>query len=111
VIYAGDMELKTPFAEACLQLCVPPGNRSFGLRDEEQQAAFIHDLQNQLLMYRLQNYHAVRTSEFDIPEFMGATREYVRALGQCLVDAPELQLRLATLFRSRDNADRTETAE
>lgn len=61
-------------------------------------------------MYRLQNYHKVRTSEFDIPEFAGATREYVRALGQCLVDAPELQASLATLFRSRDNAERTGTA-
>jgi hypothetical protein len=110
VIYAGDVELKTPFAEACLQLTVSPGNRSFGLRDEDQQAAIIQDLQNQLLMYRLQNYSKVRASEFDIPEFTGATREYVRALGQCLVDASELQARLATSFRSRDDADRTEIA-
>jgi len=110
VIYAGNVDLKTPFAEACLQLWVSPGSRSFGLREEDQQAAMIHDLQNQLLMYRLQNYFKVRRSEFDIPEFAGATREYVRALGQCLVDAPELQTRLRTLFRSRDDGDRTEAA-
>jgi hypothetical protein len=110
VIYAADVEPKTPFVEACLQLYVPPNNRSFGLREEGRQAATIQNLQNQLLMYRLQNYDKVKASEFDIPEFIGATREYVRALGQCLVDAPELQASLAIVFRSRDDAERTEMA-
>jgi hypothetical protein len=55
VIYVGDAELKTPFAEVCLQLWVSPANRSFGLQDENEQAATINKLQRQLLMYRLQN--------------------------------------------------------
>lgn len=110
VIYAGDAELKTPFAESCLQLWVSSGNRSFGLQDEDQQATTINGLQNQLLLYRLQNYRRVKNSQFEVPEFAGASREYVRTLGQCLVDAPKLQTQLTTLFRCRDDAERTESA-
>jgi hypothetical protein len=110
VIYAGDAELNTPFADICLQLWVAPASRSFGQQDECREAERIRTLQNQLLTYRLQNWSAVKESQFDVPEFAGATREYGRVLGRCIVDAPDLQARVATLLRSRNDAERTEDA-
>lgn len=110
VIYAGDAELKTPFAEVCLQLRLSPGNRPFGIQDEDQQSATATQLQNQLLMYRLQNYSKVKACQFDVPEFCGPARECARTLGRCIVDAPDLQSRLTALLRSQDEAERTESA-
>ncbi|HTS58197.1 MAG TPA: hypothetical protein VMH03_11650 [Terriglobales bacterium] len=110
VIYAADGELKTPFANLCLQLLVPRGNCSFGPPEQEREAATITSLQNQLLMYRLENYVKVKDSEFDVPEFYGPSREYARTLGRCIVDAPEVQARLRTLLQARSDAERTEDA-
>ncbi len=110
VIYAGDVELKTPFAEVCLQLWVSPSNRSFGLQDENEQAAAINKLQSQLLMYRLENYSKVKGCHFDVPEFCGGTRECARTLGRCIVDSSDLRSRLTALLSARDDAERTEGA-
>jgi hypothetical protein len=109
VIYAGDAELKSPFADICLQLWVSPANRSFGLAEEDHEAAAITALQNELLTYRLQNYSKVRACQFDVPEFCGAAREHARTLGQCIVDAPDLRCRLTSLLRAQDDAERTES--
>lgn len=87
---------------------VPPMLRSFSTQDEEREVATINNLQNRLLMYRLQNFAQVRSSQFDAPEFSGSTREMARTLGRCIVDAADLQARLLDLLRPRDDAERTE---
>jgi hypothetical protein len=110
VIYAGDAELRSQFADICLQLRVLPGNRIFGSKDEDHTTAAIDNIQNQMLAYRLQNHSKVKASEYDVPQFCGATREYARTFGRCIVDAPDLQARLATLLLAQDQAERTETA-
>jgi hypothetical protein len=61
-------------------------------------------------MYRLENYTKVKASEFDVPEFYGASREYARTLGRCIVDAPDVQGRLTTLLQDLSDAERTEGA-
>jgi len=61
-------------------------------------------------MYRVQNYYKVKASHFDVPEFSGAARECARTLGRCIVDNPDLQSRITTLLRERDEAERTEGA-
>jgi hypothetical protein len=109
IIYAGEAEPDSPFAKLCLQLWIPPTARSFGRQEKEQQLASINELQNQLLMYRLQNYSKVKESRFDVPEFTGVSREHAR-MGRCLVDAPEMQSRLTAMLRPRDDAERTEAA-
>ena len=89
---------------------LPPGNSSFGPLEQEREAAAITNLQNQLLLYRLRNYSAVKTSNFDVPELAGVAREYAHSLGRCIVDAPDLQARVATLLQALSDADRTEGA-
>jgi hypothetical protein len=106
-IYVGAMELKSLFVNAGVWMPVPP-LRSFSTQDEEREAATINNLQNRLLMYRLQNFAQVRSSQFDAPEFCGSTREMARALGRCIVDAADLQARLLDLLKPRDDAERTE---
>ena len=107
-IYVGVEELKSPFAEACLWMPVAPTPQLFSIQDEQREAARIVELQNQLLMYRLQNYAKVKTSTFDVPEFSGSSRELARSLGACVVDAPDLQSRLVDRLRERDQAERSE---
>jgi hypothetical protein len=110
VIYTGDSEPNSPFAENCLRLWVSPANRSFGLWEEEPEAAAITRLQNQLLMYRLENYSKVKTCRFTVPDFCGITGEHARTLGRCIVDTPELQARVTALLRTRNEAEQTESA-
>jgi hypothetical protein len=107
-VYVGNTELKSPFADVGLWLTVPATARSFSTQEEEREAATISNLQNRLLMYRLQNFGQVKSSQFDAPEFSGSTREMARMLGQCIVNAAELQARLVNLLRPRDDADRVE---
>jgi hypothetical protein len=110
VIYAGDSEPKTPFAENCLRLWVSPANRSFGPSEEEPEAAEITRLQNQLLMYRLEKHSKVKTCQFAVPDFCGITGEHARTLGRCLVDTPDLQARVTALLRTRNDAEQSESA-
>jgi len=110
VIYAGDSEPNSPFAENCLRLWVSSANRSFGLWEEEPEAAGIIRLQNQLLMYRLENHSKVKASRFTVPDFCSITGEHARTLGRCIVDAPELQSQLTELLRTRNDAEQTESA-
>ena len=107
-IYVGDMEVLSLFANIGLWLAVPATARSFSAQDEEREAATIHSLQNQLLMYRLKNFAHVKSSLFEAPAFSGSTREIARMLGQCVVNATDLQARLIDLLRPRDDAERTE---
>jgi hypothetical protein len=108
-VYVGDIELKSVFADVGLRLAVPPMLSSFSTQDEEREGITINDLQNQLLMYRLQNFGSVRSSQFDAPDFSGSTRELARMLGGCIVGAADVQARLLDLLRPRDEAERTES--
>lgn len=107
-IYVGETELKSLFVDAGVWIPVSPALRSFSTQDEEREVATINNLQNRLLMYRLKHYEQVRSSQFDVPEFCGSTREMARALGRCIVDASDLQARLLDLLKPRDDAERTE---
>jgi hypothetical protein len=107
-IYAGEAELKSAFAQVCLEFPVLSRGPSFSVHDEELEILTITRMQNQLLAYRLENYSKVKASRFDVPEFSGFTREFARTLGSCIVDAPDLQKRLIDLLRPHDEADRAE---
>lgn len=110
IIYAGDAELKTPFADVCFAVPIGLDAPSFSLQDERRETPTITRLQNQLLMYKLQNDLKVKSAFFDVPEFSGFAREFARTLGACIVDAPDLQARLVGLLRPQDTADRTRYA-
>ena len=106
VLYLGERDLKTSFADACFGLVLSDGP-SFSVLDEGAELPTITRIQNELLMYRLQNHAQVKASQFDVPDFSGFTREFARTLGGCIVDAPDLQARLIELLRPHDEADRT----
>lgn len=104
VIYVGNAELKTPFAESCLWIPVAPASRLVSFRDEQRESALIARVQNQLLTYRLRNHEKVRTSDFDVPEVAGSIRRLARTLGACIVDAPDLRARLVEELHMMDAA-------
>lgn len=110
LIYAGESEFKTAFADVCLSLPIAFDGPSFSVQEEELEISTITRIQNQLLTYRLKNHSRVKSSRFDVPGFSGITREIARTLGACIVDAPDLQARLIELLRPQDNADRASYA-
>jgi hypothetical protein len=58
--------------------------------------------QPKLIAYRAANHIAVGESEFDLPGLTPDSRILARALGACIVDAPELQDGLREILESRD---------
>ena len=110
VVYAGDAEFKSPFADVCFSVPVLSDGPSFQLRDEDLETPTITQIQNKFLTYRLQNYSRIKASRFDVSEFSGFSREFARTLGAPIVDAPDLHARLIELLRPHDQADRTRNA-
>ncbi len=107
-LYVGDFELRSRHLEAALFFPVPPTLRFFSPQDELRNALKINELQNRLLQYRLQNLNAVMVSDFDVPTLSGSSRVVAQMLGQCIVDAPGCQGRVANLLQSRDEESRVE---
>jgi hypothetical protein len=66
------------------------------------------DLQATLLGYRLKNFAKVRTSTFNAPELSSPACEIARLLGSCVVDNPELQIRIIALLQDHDAENRVE---
>jgi hypothetical protein len=108
VVYIGEADLKSPFADVGFWFSVPPAIRLFSEQDERREAFPINSLQNKLLSYRLQNFSKIALSDFDAPDFYGASREMARSLGRCIVDAPELQTKIIDLLQPRNDADHVE---
>jgi len=109
-VFVGCEKLTTPFADACLSVSLPPQLMSFSIQDEEHQDVPVQKLRNQLLRYRLENFSRVRAAGLDASHFRGSTRELVRTLGTCIVDAPAIQDRLVALLEPREDASRIESA-
>ena len=66
------------------------------------------EVRAKLFNYRLANYEEVQSSQFDVPDFTGSTRQNARGLGACLVNAPDLRNRLIALLRGQDESVRAE---
>jgi hypothetical protein len=108
VVYVGEADLKSPFADVGFWFSVPPAIRLFSEQDERGEASPINSLQNKLLAYRLQNFSKIALSDFDAPNFYGVSREMARSLGRCIVDAPELQTKIIHLLVPRNDSDQVE---
>src|SRR5438270_1221726 len=107
-VLVGNAELKSPFADTCLSISVPPLAKTFSLDDERAERELIQELQNRMLSYRLENYEKVQSQQFDAPGLSGTTRELARVFAKCLVGSPDLQERLVELLQSRNDADQVE---
>jgi len=108
VIYSGPSDLEGVCDDSCLRITVAPGTRLLRPGDEERFSAEVEEISAKLLNYRLMNHEKVRRSKFDVADSTGPTRELARALGACLIDAPELQDRLVALLRDQDESVRME---
>jgi hypothetical protein len=108
IVYVEETNLKSPFADVGFCFAVPPAISLFSEQDERREAFRINSLQNKLLEYRLQNFSKIALSDFDAPNFYGASREMARSLGRCIVDAPELQTKIINLLAPRNDADQVE---
>lgn len=97
-------------AEGTLQVPLTPRAGLGGALDEETIEKIADEFQAKLLAYRLANYQEVRRSTFDVTEFTGPMRSLARSLGNCIVDAPEIQSAIIPLLKDRDEAVRAERA-
>ncbi len=111
VIYSGATDVGGACDDTCLRIPVAPAKRLLRPGDEERYHAAVEKVRAKLLKYRLVNYREVRGSKFDATNLTGPIREIARGLGACLVDAPDLRIRLIALLRDQDASVRMERSE
>ena len=109
-IFVRSPSLRSPLADECLRISVAPARELFKSVDEMQEGPIREELQAKMLNYRLMNYGKVKSSDFDVLKFTGATRALARTFGACIVDASDLQTRVAALLQNHDEAVRAERA-
>lgn len=109
-IYLRDGELRSPFRDCCLRIPIAPSRLLVSRSDEQREAVLLKELQNQLFSYRLMHFGKVKASDFDVPEFSGSVRGLARALGACIVEAPDLQSSLVTQLEAHDEDVRLDRA-
>jgi hypothetical protein len=109
-IYVRSPSLRSPSADECLRISIAPARELLKSVDEMQERPIREELQAKMLNYRLMNYGKVKSSNFDVLKFTGATRALARSLGACIVDASDLQARVAALLQNQDEAVRAERA-
>ncbi len=61
----------------------------------------IQSYQNQMLTYRIRNLARVAASDFNVSELSPELNAIATAFGKSIVDAPELQAKIASLLRPR----------
>ena len=79
----------------------------FSSRSGRYRAA-VDEVRAKLFNYRLAHYEEVQSSQFDVPDLTGSTRQNARGLGTYLVNAPDLRNRLIALLRGQDESVRAE---
>ena len=108
--YVRSPNLRSPLADHCLRISLAPARELLKSVDEMQEGPIREELQAKMLKYRLMNYGKVKSSDFDVLKFTGPTRALARSLGACIVDASDLQARVAALLQNNDEAVRAERA-
>ncbi len=108
VVYPGSADLGGDCEDTCLRIPVIPGGRLLGPGDEERYRAAVKEVRAKLFNYRLAHHEEVQSSQFDVPDLTGSTRQNARGLGACLVNAPDLRNRLIALLRDQDESVRAE---
>jgi hypothetical protein len=74
----------------------------------------IQDIQNQLLQYRMNNLPKLYRSWLNAPELSAETHAIAKALGSCMIDAPDLQAKLVSLltpYAAQQIAERSDSLE
>jgi len=108
VVYPGSVDLGGDFEDTCLRIPVTPGRRLVGPGDEERYRAAVDEVRAKLFNYRLAHYEEVQSSQFDVLDLTGSTRQIARGLGACLVNAADLRDRLIAILRDQDESVRAE---
>jgi hypothetical protein len=85
-----------------IQVAVAPSGRDFPALDPQRLDHTGRELQAQLLQYRLHNFAKVKASTFDAPRLAYPARHIARTVGACIVDDPEVESRITSLFQDQD---------
>jgi len=88
-----------------IEVRIPPSRRVLPILDRQTQQQLAEEFQPKLLMYRLVNYHQVRASKFDVPEFPFPVRDLARSLAAAVANEPELQSNIASLLQAQSDQD------
>jgi hypothetical protein len=88
-----------------IEVRIPPSRRILPILDQQARQQIAEEFQPKLLMYRLVNYHQVRASKFDVPEFPLAVRDLARSLAAAVPNEPELQSNIASLLQAQSDQD------
>ena len=105
-VYAGTNRRDGGYDEPVLSINLPPFRRNLPVVRAATLQKITANFQPRLLDYRLKYFAHVRDSDFDAPEFESNLRVVARALGSCIVDAPELQAGVPPLLEGQQEVVR-----
>lgn len=101
-------EEATDFAGDRIDLFAPPVRERLPHLDLSAEEQIAREFQPKLLMYRLKNYSAVATSNFDAPDFFSSLRRCARYLGACVPDSADLQEEIPSLLSEQSEQAQTD---
>jgi len=99
-VYAGST-LSGVGGDAVLNINCAPSGGKLPIINGATQEKIAADFQPKLLHYRLKHLAQVRDADFDAPTLPTPLRMLARALGSCILDAPELQAGIVELLESQ----------
>jgi hypothetical protein len=88
-----------------MEVRVPPARGILAILDQQARQRIAEEFQPKLLMYRLVNYHQVRASKFDVPEFPSPMRDLARSLAAAVPNETKLQSSIASLLQAQSDQD------
>ncbi len=88
-----------------IEVRIPSSRRILPILDQQARQQIAEEFQPKLLMYRLVNYHQVRSSKFDVPEFPLPVRDLSRSLAAAVPNEPEFQSSIASLLQAQSDQD------
>jgi hypothetical protein len=102
VICTGETLADEWIVDDVIQVAVAPSGGDFPIVDLQHLDDAGRELQAQLLQYRLQNFAKIKASTFDAPRLAYRARHIARTVGACIVDDPEVESRITSLFQDQD---------
>ena len=107
--YSDSRRCRIEGALPCIEIPVRASIREVPVLSDSSQQRIAEMFQPRLLGYRLEYYHRIYTSDFDIPDLTPPIRELARTLGACTPCDVKLEAETIQFLRAQDAEIRSES--
>ena len=107
-LYVGPVERDDSFGGTVMHINLLPSDASLPILSQEDRYALAARFQPALLGYRVKYIGKVNAAQINFPDLHREVQALASLLAGCIVDAPELQAEVSSVFESQQNRLRTE---